>query len=69
MQIIFSLNLETGEADITQLSEAKLIDLLSDNSLLAADVLQDIAGISARLYQQAIHVRWLEDKARLNADA
>jgi hypothetical protein len=69
MQIIFSLNLETGEADITQLSEAKLIDLMYDNPLLAADCLQDICFISSRLYRQSSDICFGEKKAGLDTDA
>lgn len=64
--ITFSLNLNTGEADITPASEAKLVDLMYENSLLAADLLKDVAGISTRLYGQVTHLRHLEDKARLD---
>jgi hypothetical protein len=68
MQITFSLNLNAGEADITRASEAKLIDLMYSDSLLAADVLKDMAGITSRLYGQALHLRRLEDEARISAD-
>ena len=51
--IRFSIDYDNGEADITPASRALLKTLMEEHALLAADLLQDIAGISQSLYEEA----------------
>ena len=51
--IRFSIDYDSGEADITPASRELLKALMEENALMAADLLQDIAGISQSLYEEA----------------
>ena len=65
--IKFSLHMDSGEADITPASKKLLGEIEADCPLLAADLLRDIAGISAQLYEGAVaslHNEWAEIRGK-----
>ena len=69
--IRFSIDYDNGEADITPASRALLETLMGENALLAADLLQDIAGISQSLYEEAVgamHADWNRIQANVKAE-
>jgi hypothetical protein len=55
--ITFSLNLETGSADITPGSKKKMEELTTDG-LMAMDLFGDIAGIATNFYESALRRGW-----------
>ena len=53
--VTFSINVESGEADLTPASRTKIDDWIAMGDLWAADVLKDISGISTKAYNDSLH--------------
>jgi hypothetical protein len=65
--ITFSLCDETGEADLTPKSRDLVEELIAEGNIFAADVLQDIYGISQDAYNRAYEAWHANSLAKMEA--